>query len=176
MIEMMVVLVLVGLLAGMASSAWKKATGKMKAQADFDGLQKSLLLAKSDAITKKHHSGLLLDVGNKKYLRFVDSSNAGVQDGQYSVGERILQNWTQLSSDFKFFSIASSLSPLPSVRKCGTTASLSPTNQSGVYSIVFRPDGTSWSSLSLNSGNNSIPNDTTRLYVIQASGLVYKVK
>jgi len=177
MIEMMVVLVVIGLLVGMGSTVWKKTNAKMRAQGDFDGMHKSLLLAKSDAMTKKHHSGILIDVTNKKYLRFVDSSiTTGVQDGQYTSGERILQNWTSLSSDFTFFSVSSSLSPLPSVRKCGTAASSPTTTQSGLYSIVFRPDGTSWSSLTLVAGIASIPGDTTRLYVIQSSGLVYKVK
>jgi prepilin-type N-terminal cleavage/methylation domain-containing protein len=177
MIEMIVVVVVVGLLAGMGSSVWKKTTAKMRAQGDFDGMHKSLLLAKSDAMSKKHHSGILIDVANKKYLRFVDSSIAtGVQDGQYTSGESILQNWTPLSSGFTFFSVSSSLSPLPSVRKCGTASSSPTTTQSGLYSIVFRPDGTSWSSLTLIAGVASIPGDTTRLFVIQSSGLVYKVK
>jgi type II secretory pathway pseudopilin PulG len=176
MIEMMVVLVVVGLLAGMASSVWKKFGGKMRAQGDFDGLHKAILLAKSDAFTKRHHSGLLLDVANGKYLRFVDSSVAtGAQDGQYLSGERIIQDWNGLSPAFKFYAVASSLSPLPPIRKCATAASSTSTAQSGLYSIVFRPDGTSWSSLSLAAGSTSIPGDTTRLYVVQTSGLVYKV-
>lgn len=176
MIEMLVVLVVVALLAAMAMSVWKKVAGKARAQGDLNDLHKALVLAKSDAITRKRHSGVLIDVSGRRHLRFVDSSATGAQDGQYLVGERILQGWTQLSSDFRFFSVASSLSPQPSVRKCGTAASSSSTAQSGLYSIVFRPDGTSWSSLTLKAGNVSIPGDTTRLHVIQAAGLVYKAK
>jgi prepilin-type N-terminal cleavage/methylation domain-containing protein len=176
LIEMLVVLVVVGLLAGMAMSVWKKYGSKSRSRADFDGLHKALLLAKSDAITKNRHTGLVLDAANRKYLLFVDSSSTGAQDGQYLAGERILRNWTALTSDFKIHSVASSLSPQPSLRKCGAAPTAASIDQSGSYSIVLRPTGTAWASLALKAGSASIATDTVRLYVIQASGLVYKAK
>lgn len=176
MIEMMVVIVLVGLLAGMATTVWKSLAGRMKSRSDVEDLRKAILLAKSDAVTRNRHTGIYLDAANRKYLMFVDSSSTGSQDGQYLSGERILQGWRQMGSDTKIYSVASSLTPLPPIRKCGHSATGTSSSQSGFYSIVFRPDGSSWASLVLAAGNTSLPGDTTRLYVVQASGLVYKAK
>ena len=173
LMEVMIGLVIVGILSAMASVTLKTINSKMKVQGSLDDLRNAIQLAHSNAMTQKHNSGILIDVPNHRYLRFVDSSGAGASDGLYSTGEAILQGWTALPSALVFYSVASSLSPTPILRKCDAAQTFtSGATQVGTYSIVFRSDGSSWAGFTAKLGVNGMTKDTIQLTVIPPTGYV----
>jgi type II secretory pathway pseudopilin PulG len=173
MVEMIVVLVLVSILAGMGMMGWKRLMWRVQAYGATDELRNALLLARSDAVTRKRHSGILIDRDSLRYLRFVDSSPTGASDGRYTAGETILQPWTPLPKRMIVYSMISSITPDPTPRPCGTRPSSGATSsQTGRYSIVFKPDGRSWAPLLAKLGVSSFPSDTFRILVLPPTGLV----
>jgi len=173
MIEMIVVLVLVSILAGMGTLGWKRVMWRVQAYGATDALRNALLLARSDAVTRKHHSGILIDRDSLRYLRFVDSSSTGASDGRYTAGEIILQPWTPLPKRMVIYSMNSGITPDPTPRPCGTRRSTTATStQTGRYSIVFKPDGRSWATLQAKLGVSSFPSDTFRIIVLPPTGMV----
>jgi len=171
-VEMLLVVVLVGILSALASVSLKTFNSKMKVRGSVDELRDAIQLAHSDAMTRRHNSGILVDVTNLRYLRFVDSSSSGASNGIYSTGERLIQVWTALPPQLAFYSVASSLSPTPILRKCDAAQTYtSGAAQSGQYSIVFRPDGTSWATFTAKLGMASTK-DTFRLAVLPPTGYV----
>ncbi|MCB9495477.1 MAG: GspH/FimT family pseudopilin [Fibrobacteria bacterium] len=173
MLEILIVLVLVGILAGLASLGWSAIQWKLQAKGGAEELRNALMLARNDAMTRQRHSGVLLDPARNRYLRFVDSSAVGAPDGRYSTGEKILQEWSKLPSHFVVFDTRSSMAPDPVPRYCESPAGTTPpTRQTGTYSVVFRPDGSSWATLQMKMGVTTSPVDTFRLGVLPAAGLV----
>lgn len=175
LVEVLVVVVLVGLLSTIAGVYWGKFTAKMKVSGAAKELRGAILTARSDALTRKRYSGIVIDFSQRKYLRFIDSSgNASTsQNCRNEVGEKILQDWTELSSKMVFHSQASSISPVPGIRDCevvstGSTGAV----QTGAYSVVFRPDGSSCATLMVRMGVEGVPSDTVKLSVLPATGLV----
>lgn len=173
MIEMLVVVVLIGILSGMGMLGWNRLMWRLQAYGSTDEVRNALLLARSDAVTRKRHSGILIDRDSLRYLRFVDSSSTGAHDGRYNAGEEILQPWTPLPRRMVVYSINASISPDPTPRPCGTRVRPgAASGQSGRYSIVFRPDGRSWAPLDARLGVSSFPSDTFRIQVLPATGMV----
>ena len=172
LLEIMIAVVIVGILSTMASVSLSRYNSRMKVLGAVDDLKNAFLIARSDACTHKHNSGVLLDVPNRRYLRFIDSTAGNVQNGRYAAGERILQAWTSLPSTMVFYSIASSVSPAAAPRVCGIAApTTSSTTQSGQYSVVFRPDGSSWATFLAKLSTTSF-SDTVSLSVIPPTGYV----
>ena len=60
LLEMLVVLIIVGILSVMAYSGWEKAMWMLKAKGSADHLRNSILLARSDAMARRHNSGFPL--------------------------------------------------------------------------------------------------------------------
>jgi Tfp pilus assembly protein FimT len=173
MIEMIVVLALVSTLAGMGILGWKRLMWRVQAYGATDALRNALLLARSDAVTRKRHSGILIDRDSLRYLRFVDSSSSGAADGRYASGERLLQGWTPLPGKMVVHDMVSSITSAPTPRPCGTLAAKSAgAAQTGRYSVVFRPDGRSWATLAAKLGVSSFPADTFRILVLPPTGMV----
>ena len=131
----------------------------------------AILLARSDAITKKRNSGILIDQAGMRFLRFIDSNPT---NGRYdSTQERLLQGWQSFPSSLVIDSIHSTMSPDPLPQACdGSDAAVDASSQTGTYSLVFKPDGRSWADLSAKLGVRSFPNDTFEFSVLPATGLV----
>lgn len=173
LMEMIVVLVVIGTFASMAVPGWKRITWKLRAGGAIDEFRNAVMLAKSDAKTRRHCSGIFIDADNSKYLRFVDSNDVtGAPNGLYDAKEKILQGWTKFPPELKFEEVASSISPQPSPRVCGQAASVASVGQSGSYSVVFRPDGTSWATLAAKLTVRGFPKDTFRLSLFPTTGLL----
>jgi Tfp pilus assembly protein FimT len=173
LLELMVALVVVGLLAAMSSTVWSRLQRGTNGRGAAEELRDALALARSDATTRDHYSGFLLDTAGHRYLRFLDSTGSGTHDGSYTTGERILQPWTDLPKTALFARVRSSTSPIPVPRPCGTTGSVSSTVAVGpTYAIVFRPDGSSTASLDARIVPDPTRPDTFKLGVLPAMGLV----
>jgi len=173
LVETMIVLVLVGILTGLAAVGWQRFTWQIKVRGAMDDLRGAIQLARSDAMTKRHNSGILIDVDGLRYLRFIDSSASGNADGLYNAGESVIQNWTSLPQTMFFYgSPASSISPTPPIRKCDQPATTSTgAAQTGMYSIVFRSDGSSWASFDAQIGVQSFT-DKFHLFVLPSTGWI----
>lgn len=175
-LEVLIVVVLIGILAVLASVSWRRITYKLRVVTAVEELRNAVQLARSDAVTRRRHSGLLLDVSARKYLRFVDSSKlTQLPDGTYTTDDPIvIQDWVELPSRLVFHSVASSFTPRREPRNCGASrVAVSTTTRAGpFYPIVFRPDGSSWATFDARLGVESFPGDTLRLTVFPPTGLV----
>ncbi|MEK7392893.1 MAG: hypothetical protein AAB214_10025 [Fibrobacterota bacterium] len=174
LVELMIVVVGGGLLSVMAGVYWNKFTSKMKVSNGVKELRSAILSVKSDAVTRRRYSGIQIDFAQRRYMVFVDSSatSSTTRNCRWDAGETMLKNWSSLSSKIQFSQIASSISPEPPIRDCGTAATSATQVQTGVYSVVFRPDGSSCATLSVKAGSLEVPSDTFRLTVLPATGLV----
>lgn len=164
----MVVVVIVGILSGIGAVTWSKFLSKMKTTDEVNELRNGVLSARSDAITRKRYSGILINFDQRKYTLFVDSSATAstTNNCRYESGEKIIRPWTTVSSKVTFFSPTSSIPPTPTIRNCGSGASTgSSTVQAGAFAIVFRADGSSCAPLFVKIGNSDLPRDTFRLSV-----------
>lgn len=177
LLEMVVIVVLIGILTTLATTSWKRINYRMKVVGAVDELRNAFQLARSDAMTRRRASGIVLDMQGKRFLRFVDSATTGVvgmQDGLYTPSsDPILQNWTELPGSVVLYDVTSSISPSEAPRPCGQSAPASSvTVQSGMYSVVFRSDGSSVAAFAAKLGVNSFDKDTFRLNVYPANGFV----
>lgn len=171
--ELLVVIVLIGVLAGMTEVGWSRIQKLLAGRSAMAELRNALVLARSDATTRDRSSGVLIDPANRRYLRFVDSTGTGTSDGLYSVGERLLQNWTALPKELVFLSIASSGASTITTRGCGSAAGASSAaTQSGTYAIVFGRDGSSMATLSMRLLPKAGSADTFSITVFPPGGLV----
>lgn len=164
----MVVVAILGVLSGLGIMTWSKFLSRMRTTDQINELRDAIHQARSDAITRKRHSGILVDFTQRRYLLFVDSSAtaSSTNNGRYETGEKILRTWTSVSSEVAFYSPTSSIPPAPTIRTCGTSGSAgTSTTQTGAYSIVFRADGSACAPLFVKIGNADAPSDTFRLNV-----------
>jgi prepilin-type N-terminal cleavage/methylation domain-containing protein len=146
LLEMMVVVALVGILTGLVAISWKRITYKIKVLGAVEELRNAVQLARSDAVTKRRNSGLLLDVPARRYLRFIDSSNAPVSsNGRFDSGEVVTQDWTDLPAQMLLLSVSSSLSPGPGAPAVRITGS--PGNSNNAKRTVFDRFSTGWKCL-----------------------------
>ncbi|MCB9497604.1 MAG: prepilin-type N-terminal cleavage/methylation domain-containing protein [Fibrobacteria bacterium] len=174
-VEVMVVVALIGILAAITGPKWSNFISRSLARGAVNDLRGALLTARSDALTRKRFSGIVLDFSGHRFLRFVDSSGVSgtTRNCRFDNGERILQDWQELPSRLLFHQQASSMSPEPPLRSCDNQAGGTVgTAQSGSYAIVFRPDGSSCATLAVKMGARGNPNDTFRLAVFPATGMV----
>lgn len=179
LVEVLVVVVLVGLLSTIAGTYWGRFTAKMKVSGAAKELRGAILTARSDALTRKRYSGIVIDFSQRRYMRFVDSSGTATttQNCRNETGEPVLQGWTALSSKLVFHSQASSIPPVPGIRNCEAASAVSSGSaQSGAYSVVFRPDGSSCATLLVKMGVEGVPSDTVRVSILPATGLVAMVR
>ncbi len=175
----MVVLALIGILAGLASVSWKRITYKFRVLGAVDELRNAIQLARSDAMTRRRHSGILIDTAGRRFLRFIDSSRTtSLSDGTFTPSEdSILQDWKGLPSQMVAYGVASSYTPLREPRQCGATTVVTTTIRSGpAFPIVFRPDGSSWATFEALLGVEGFPKDTFRLTVFPPTGFVQMEK
>lgn len=172
-IEVLIVVVLIGIVSAMAYGGWKRVMWRVHALGAVDEFRGALMLARSDATTRQRFSGVLLDLPGRRYLRFVDSTTGDVHDGRYSVGERVIQSWTELPQHMVVYTMNSSLAAPPTVRSCGVAAVSTPaTPQAALYSLVFTPEGRSMATFRVRFGIESRPGDTLGLDILPATGLV----
>lgn len=171
MIEMLIVLVMVGILSAMAITGWKRLMWHVRALGAAQEFRDAIALARSDALTKKRHSGILIDPAGMRYLRFVDdNANNGRFD---TASETRLQDWQAFPTSLIVDSIGSTMSPDPQPVACdGSPSSADPSSQTATYSLVFQPDGRSWANLRVKLGVRSFPDDTFLVDVLPATGLV----
>lgn len=175
MIEVLVTIAIVGILSGFLAVTWNKFSAKMRVSTALNEMRDAFLTARSDAITRKRYSGIVVDFPNRTYVRFLDSSSDATtsQNCRYEIDEAILQSWTALPANVQVYNTASSISPTYAIRNCDAAAtSVAATVQTGAYSVVFRPDGSSCASLSAKIGIVGFPSDTFRLTVQPPAGLV----
>ena len=166
-------MVLVGILASMASVGWKRVMWRVQALGAADEFRNALQLARSDALSRQRHSGVLLDPAGLRYLRFVDSSSSGAADGRYTAGETIVQDWRPLPTRMVVHSVHSSISAPVTLRTCGSAAtSGTSSTQAGTFSLVFAPDGRSLATFQAKLGIESFPEDTFRIEVLPPTGLI----
>ncbi|MBK9575632.1 MAG: hypothetical protein IPK50_20910 [Fibrobacterota bacterium] len=168
-------LVLIGVLTGLASVSWKRVTYKIRVLGAVNELRNAIQLARSDAMTRRRHSGILIDTAGKRFLRFVDSSKlTAMSDGTFTASEdSVLQDWVDLPSQIVVYGLASSYTPLRQPRTCGSASGASTTVRSGpLFPVVFRPDGSSWATFETRLGVQSFPRDTFRLIVFPPTGFV----
>ncbi|MBK9576648.1 MAG: prepilin-type N-terminal cleavage/methylation domain-containing protein [Fibrobacterota bacterium] len=171
LIEMLIVLAIVGILTTMTAMGWTKVMNRISGKGAAYQVRDALTSARMDALTRKRHSGVRLDPSGLRFQLFVDSSGTGA-NGRYDSGETILHPWETLPSQPSFASISSSVSPDPTPRSCKQAAAPAiSSSQSGVYSIVFRPDGRSWAGFQA----KLVPKgstDTVRIGVLPSTGLI----
>lgn len=173
MIEVLVVVVLVGIMAAMASVGWKRVMWRVRSTGAAEDLRYALMLARSDSRTCDCNTGVFFDAPNRRYLRFVDSTGNDVRDGLYTPGERVLQDWTELPGRMLVYSVNSSIAPTIPLRACGAAATTPAASaQSGTFSVVFRPNGQCLSTFTAKFGIESFPNDTFRIEILPPTGLV----
>jgi prepilin-type N-terminal cleavage/methylation domain-containing protein len=173
LLEVLVVVTLVGIMAALASSSWRRVMWRFQSLGAADEFRGTLMLARSDARTSQSHSGVFFDVPNKRYLRFVDSTNSDEHDGRYTVGERILQDWRPLPPKLLVYDVQSSIAPSIPLRPCnGTAPPVSATAQSTTFSVVFKPNGQCMATFFAKFGIESFPSDTFRIEVLPPTGLV----
>jgi len=180
MLEMLVVLIIVGILSSLGYSGWTKVMWMVNAKGSADQFRNAVLLARSDAMARRHNSGLYLDPVNHRYLRFVDSvDNAGVEvdNGTYDAGvEKVLQPWEALPKNLVFYRIRSNITSVPAPRtSCqGATPPTTTTETSltASYPVLFRADGRSLGAFVAKLGVTGFPNDTFTVDVLPATGLV----
>jgi prepilin-type N-terminal cleavage/methylation domain-containing protein len=171
MIEMLIVLVMVGILSAMAITGWKRLMWHVQAQGAAQEFRDAIALARSDAVTKKRNSGILIDPAGMRYLRFVDSNTT---NGRYDIGESVLQGWTSFPSSLIIhLPVLSAWSPDPIPLSCDPSASpLDYSTQVGNVAVVFKPDGRSWATLQVKLGVRTFPSDTFHIGVLPPTGLV----
>jgi len=173
LIEVIIVLVLVGILAGMSYSGWKRVMWRVQVLGAADEFRNALMLARTDAISRQRYSGVLLDPAGLRYLRFVDSSSTGVHDGRYSAGDPIIANWSALPAHLLVLSVTSSISAPVTIRNCGASATTgTASSQSGTFALVFGPDGRSMATFQAKLGVESSLRDTFLIQVLPPTGLV----
>lgn len=173
LLEVLVVVALVGILASMAAGSWKRMMWRVQSVGAADEFRSALMLARSDARTSQSYSGVFFDPPNKRYLRFVDSTNSDEHDGRYTAGERILQDWWPLPSKLLVYDVQSSIAPSIPLRPCnGTAPPVSATVQSTTFSVVFKPNGQCMATFLAKLGIESFPSDTFRIEVLPPTGLV----
>lgn len=157
----------------MASVGWKRVMWRVQALGAADEFRNALQLARSDALSRQRHSGVLLDPAGLRYMRFVDSSSSGIADGRYSAGETIVSTWQPLPTHLVVHSVYSSISAPTTLRVCGAaTATTAGSTQSGTFALVFAPDGRSLATFQANLGVESYPSDTFRIEVLPPTGLI----
>lgn len=172
-IEVLIVVVLIGIVSGLAYGGWKRVMWRVNSLGAVDEFRGALMLARSDATTRQRFSGVLLDLPGRRYLRFLDSTAGDVHDGRYSSGERILHSWSELPRHMVVYSLNSSLAAPPTVRSCGVAAVSTPaTPQAALYSLVFTPEGRTMATFRIRFGIESFPVDTLGLDILPATGLV----
>jgi prepilin-type N-terminal cleavage/methylation domain-containing protein len=177
LIEMLVVLIIVGILSVMAYSGWTKVMWLVQAKGSADQFRNAVLLARSDAMARRHNSGLYLDPANRRYLRFVDSAVVGgveEHNGTYDEGkEKVLQAWDTLPRNLVFQDVSSmsTTDPVPRV-SCQGAAAQTTTTFTDYYPVVFRPDGRANGPFHAQIGVTGFPNDTFTIDVVPAAGLV----
>ena len=181
MLEMLVVLIIVGILSVLAYSGWTKVMWMVQAKGSADQFRNAILLARSDAMARRHNSGLYLDLVNHRYLRFVDSTVDGsgneVHNGNYDLGaDKVLQTWEELPKNLVFYRVRSNITsdPMPRTSCQGATPASTTTESSltASYPVLFRPDGRSLGAFEAKLGVTSFPNDTFTVDVLPATGLV----
>lgn len=173
LLEVLVVVALVGILASMAAGSWKRMMWRVQSVGAADEFRSALMLARSDARTSQSYSGVFFDPPNKRYLRFVDSTNSDEHDGRYTAGERILQDWRPLPSKLLVYDVQSSIAPSIPLRPCGGSAvTVAATVQSTTFSVVFKPNGQCMATFLAKLGIESFPSDTFRIEVLPPTGLV----
>ena len=174
LIEMIVVIVIVGILSVLAYSGWGRVMYMVQAKGAADEVRNAILLARADAMTRRHYSGVVLDTAGHRYLRFVDSTLGDLHNGDYDQGETVLQNWTPLPSHLVFQSASSSTTSDPVPRVCRSAAAPTTTIPStgSTYPIVFRPDGRSVQAFTTKFFATSFPDDIFSVDVLPATGLV----
>lgn len=173
LLEVLVVVALVGILATMVGGSWKRVMWKVRSVGAAEEFRGALMFARSDARTSQSYSGVFFDPPNKRYLRFLDSSNSGEHDGRYTSGERILQDWQPLPRRLVVYDVQSSIPPSIPLRPCnGTAAPISAAVQTGTFSVVFKPNGQCMATFLAKFGIESFPSDTFRIEVLPPTGLV----
>lgn len=157
----------------MASVGWKRVMWRVQALGAADEFRNALQLARSDALSRQRHSGVLLDPSGLRFLRFVDSSSSGAADGRYSAGETVIQDWRPLPTKMLVHAVYSSISAPVTLRSCGGAATTaSGTAQAGTFSLVFAPDGRSLATFQAKLGISTFPKDTFRIEVLPPTGLI----
>ncbi len=170
MIELAIVVVLVGILSTMAITGWNRLMWHVRALGAAQEFRDAVLLARSDAVTKKRHSGIVIEPAQMRYLRFLDDK---VNNGRYDASETLLQEWQAFPTSLIVDSIGSTMSPDPQPVACdGSPSSTNSSSQAVTYSLVFQPDGRSWADLRVKLGVRSFPDDTFFVDVLPATGLV----
>jgi len=169
---LVVVIAIVGLLAGLATTVWKRVIWRMQVGGAMNEFRDAIVSARSDAVTRRRNSGIVFDPAGKRYLRFVDSTGNDIHDGRYSTGERILKPWTALPKQLIVYSVSAAISPEPTPRPCQGRSSTVSSAQVGTFSITFRPSGQSWSTFQAKLGVATFPSDTFRVDILPATGLV----
>lgn len=131
LIEVLTVVILIGVVTAFVASSWGRFSERVRARSHSDELMESILLARSDAMARMRLSGIAIDTGARRFMRFVDSDSVGVL-GRYDEGiDSILEPWAKLDTQLVIRGA-----------DCSEMAS-------GMAHVVFSPDGASLSQLSL---------------------------
>jgi prepilin-type N-terminal cleavage/methylation domain-containing protein len=174
LIELVIVLVMVGILSAMAITGWNRLMWHVQGLGAAQEFRDAILLARSDAITKKRNSGILIDPAGLRYMRFVDSNATSAANGRYDTGEVVLQKWASFPSKLiVHLPVLSNWSPDPVPVPCDASApALDSSTQIGNVAVVFKPDGRSWATLDVKLGVRTFPDDTFHISVLPPTGLV----
>ena len=171
LIELVIVLVIVGIVSAMAITGWNRLMWHVQALGAAQEFRDAILLARSDALTKKRNSGILIDQAGMRYKRFVHLNTAN--GGYDETNDSTLQDWVSFPSTLIIESIKSNWSPDPVPEPCDASApALDYSAQVGNYAVVFKPDGRSWATLDVQLGVRTFPADTFFIGVLPPTGLV----
>jgi type II secretion system protein H len=75
LIELMVVIVIIGLMAAVATPMFARTIPRIKSRAEARNILNLIRVARSRAIAENSQYGVYLDINNRQYLLFKDTSN-----------------------------------------------------------------------------------------------------
>ncbi|QQS07628.1 MAG: type II secretion system protein [Fibrobacterota bacterium] len=163
LLELIVVVAIIGIAAGMAVTTWGKIQTRSQARASIEKIALALHQSRSESVTRNRRIGVYAteDTAVKffaagenrlgyRYLRFADSDSGVI--GLYDPTDSVLQPWSALDGKVFTYTISSS----------GTSA--------GGVSLLFHADGSCEHDLSAKLGIAGF-RDTFRLSLLPATGL-----
>jgi len=102
MLEMMIVVVVIGIFAAMATPMLFSSIPKLKSRAEARNILSMLRIARGRAVSENLQYGVYLDTSNKQYFIFMDSVNPSLST--YDVGDSIVMGPQIMERDVVFAS------------------------------------------------------------------------
>jgi prepilin-type N-terminal cleavage/methylation domain-containing protein len=150
LIEVVIVIVMIGILASMVTTGWRTIQNRMRDRQGMQQLASLMREARLDAVARTRATGIVIDLPQRRTLRFVDNQTVGIM-GQYDEYDQVIESWQTFD-----------MHTLPDSVVC--------TQQTGdLLHVVFDASGGSSTLIYLQSNNNG---SISRLRMMPAAGLI----